>query len=660
LGEELDALPPALRGLSAGDDAARAWIDSLGYIAWWRQMARTFESAPDVDYANSKTRLERLNTTVLNAEADTRLVEFMTEHRADARTLAAVIAKRQKFPEDKFGDVKEAFPVIIASIREFGEYMPLVPGLFDVVIIDEASQVSVAQAFPALLRARQVVVMGDSKQFSNTKSSNASIALNEKYRSDLTSFFRQRVSEDADKLERLSRFDVKCSILDFFQYCANYSVMLRKHFRSYQELISYSSKTFYNGQLQAIKIRSEPLDEVIRFDLVEPGPGETSRGANTAEADFILERLLEFLELDEPPTVGVITPFREQQALLSKRLFGHAEGAAFQDRLKLKVMTFDSCQGEEREVVFYSLVATQTDDALNYVFPVQLEGADESVEEKLKMQRLNVGFSRAQETVWFVLSKPIGAYKGSIGQVLHHYNNLLTQAGQVFGETDPSSPMEARLLDWVTKTQFYQLHREQVEIFPQFPIGDYLRQLDPTYQHPAYKVDFLLVYRSSQGVAHIVLEYDGFEFHFDRRAEINVGNHERYLSEADVERQLTLESYGYRFLRLNRFNLGKDPVQTLSDRLSRLVAELTEDPVAAAVDELQAQAAGLASKDMRVCARCQQIKPLEDFFDAELSSGYGRICAPCKSEQEEARKAARRATRSYASGRRWRWGGRRR
>lgn len=191
----------------------------------------------------------------MNAEVDKRLVSFMENFRSDAKTLAAVIANRQKFPAEKFGSVKESFPVILASIRQFGEYMPLVPDLFDVIVIDEASQVSVAQAFPALLRAKKVVVLGDSKQFSNTKSSNASIALNEKYRSDLEGFFRQRVSQEASMLQRLAKFDVKCSILEFCQLCANYSSMLRKHFRSYQELISYSSKTFYGDQLQAIKIR---------------------------------------------------------------------------------------------------------------------------------------------------------------------------------------------------------------------------------------------------------------------------------------------------------------------------------------------------------------------------------------------------------------------
>ena len=140
--------------------------------------------------------------SVMNAEVDSRLVYFMNNSRADARdSSSSVIANRQKFPEDKFDGVKKSFPVIIASIRQFGEYMPLAPDLFDVVVIDEASQVSVAQAFPALLRAKKVVVLGDSKQFSNTKSSNASIALNEKYRSDLAAlFFASASSQEASML----------------------------------------------------------------------------------------------------------------------------------------------------------------------------------------------------------------------------------------------------------------------------------------------------------------------------------------------------------------------------------------------------------------------------------------------------------------------------
>jgi very-short-patch-repair endonuclease len=597
--------------LEAHERLAEVWFLACQYLHTWIPTSAAFRKAPDFDYVSSKAQLERLNVSVMNGEVDKRLVSFMENFRSDAKTLASVIANRQKFPAEKFGAVKESFPVILASIRQFGEYMPLAPDLFDVIVIDEASQVSVAQAFPALLRAKKIVVLGDSKQFSNTKSSNASIALNEKYRSDLEGFFRQRVSHEASMLQRLAKFDVKCSILDFCQLCANYSTMLRKHFRSYQELISYSSNTFYGDQLQAIKIRGVPLEDVIRFDLVEVGNAKVTKGTNEAEAQFILDRLLDLLEEDEPPTVGVITPFREQQTLLSKKLFGHTRGAEMQDRLRLKVMTFDSCQGEERKIIFYSMVATAKHDSLNYVFPVELVDAQETVEEKLKQQRLNVGFSRAEELVWFVHSKPIDAFKGSIAKALQHYWNLLQKGEVRADQTDPNSPMERSVLDWLQKTAFYQRHRNHIEILPQFPIGQYLRQLDPTYQHPAWRVDFLLTFTTEKGAARIVIEYDGFEFHFQKGKNVNVGNHDRYLLEADIERQLTLESYGYRFLRINRFNLGKDPVETLSEKLEAMVERLLEGPRPGSVDDMQQMASGLATRELKPCSRCNAVKPME-------------------------------------------------
>lgn len=629
-------VPKALLWAESGEALHQVWVASVEFLSCWNAVSTAFARVPVFDYVGTKTKLERLNVANMNSEVDNRLVSFMNNFKADAKTLAQVIANKQKFPADKFGNVKESFPVIISSIRQFGEYMPLAPDIFDVVVIDEASQVSVAQAFPALLRAKKAVVLGDTKQFSNTKSANASNELNDKYRSELEAFFRRQVSSEASMLQRLSKFDVKCSILDFCQLCANYSTMLRKHFRSYQELISFSSQTFYGGQLQAIKIRGVPIDDVIRFDQIETEGKKVTNGTNEAEADFILERLLELLEEETPPTVGVITPFREQQTLLSKKLFGHAKSQDFLQKLRLKIMTFDSCQGEERKIIFYSLVATAEHDRLNYIFPVDIVEAEENVEEKLKLQRLNVGFSRAEEMIWFVLSKPISEYRGSIAKVLNHYNNILQKPAVGPERTDPSSPMEARALDWLQKTAFYQSHHEEIEILPQFPIGDYLRQLDPTYQHPAWRVDFLLTFTTPKGATRIVIEYDGFDHHFQKGKDINVGNHERYMLESDVERQLTLESYGYRFLRINRFNLGKDPVATLSDRLERLVETLLDDSEAESVVGMQKEAKGLADGTLKTCPLCGKNKPIKDFYDDSLKGGegaYGRNCMPCKFEK---------------------------
>ncbi len=608
------------------------------YMLLWRKIARTLASAPAFDYVGSKSRLEQLYTTRMTHEIDRRFVEFVERSRTTAKTLGGVIKARQQFPQDAFEGLKEAFPCIIASIREFAEYVPLKQEIFDVVVIDEASQVSVAQAFPALLRAKKVVVFGDQKQFSNVKSANASIALNQGYLTDLDQYFRVHISSAADKIQRLKQFDVKKSVLEFFDLIANYTDMLRKHFRGYQELISFSSQWFYGGQLQAIKVRGKPIEEVIEFSFVEPSEKtERYKNINTPEAQFILERLRGMVDQEERASVGIITPFREQQQYLTRLIFADAYADRFERDLRLKIMTFDTCQGEERDVIIYSMVATPAHDVLNYVFPVHLENVEERVEEALKVQRLNVGFSRAKEKIHFVLSKRVEQYRGSIGRVLMHYKTLLEDRTMPEAEdTDPKSPMEQRVLDWITKTPFYQRNEERLELFAQFPIGDYLRQLDQTYQHPAYRCDFLLQYRSGEKTINVILEYDGFQEHFTGHKKIHVGNYDAYYRPEDIERQMVLESYGYKFLRINRFNLGRDPVATLSGRLYALIdAAIKEQEDAEVVTKIRDDANDLRDGTAKHCRKCEQVRPKESFFDPKLRAGqggYGQICMDCKTE----------------------------
>ena len=60
--------------------------------------------------------------------------------------------------KQQFSKLKSAFPCIISSVRDFAEYIELDKDMFDLIIIDEASQVSIAQAFPALIRAKKVLI----------------------------------------------------------------------------------------------------------------------------------------------------------------------------------------------------------------------------------------------------------------------------------------------------------------------------------------------------------------------------------------------------------------------------------------------------------------------------------------------------------------------
>jgi len=615
------------------------WLGKAGrYCELGQSIRATMDSAPHFDAVAARSTIETLHAQRMAHEIDGRFLEFADKAHATARSLAGVIRGKKQFPTETFRHLRSAFPCSIASIREFAEYIPLQPDLFDVVIIDEASQVSVAQAFPALLRAKQVVVFGDKKQFSNVKSATASIALNHTYLNDIRAYFQANISRSTEKLERLSQFDVKRSILEFIELVANFSILLKKHFRGYQELISFSSRYFYDNGLQAIKVRGKPLDEVIQLTvLAPPAAGEEARmyrNVNPAECKFIQQCLDDLCDDELVPSVGIITPFREQQQYLTRELFKSGNAATYEDRLKLKIMTFDTCQGEERDLIFYSMVATPGHDVLNYVFPVDLASANDRVEDALKMQRLNVGFSRAKETIHFVLSKPVESYGGSIGRVLQHYRAVLEREASTSDQLDPASPMERSVLEWLLKTPFYQRHQDQVEVRPQFPIGDYLKQLDPYYSHPRYRVDFLLTYTTADDrLFNIVIEYDGFMEHFVEHGKLHEGNFERYYRPEDVERQMILESYGYKFLRINRFNLGKDPVETLSARLYALIDAAQKEEKSGVLETIATQVEGQSDGSWKTCKRCQTLKNLDEFFDHSLqkgAGGYGRICAACK------------------------------
>jgi len=539
-----------------------------------RKLRSSFSELPVLDYASRLEGLERLKTHEMAHLLDGRVLQFAERQRNDARILKDIIRKRKRFPRDLFGSLKEAFPCIIAGIRDYSEYIPLEPELFHLVVIDEASQVSIAQAFPALLRAEKVVVFGDRKQFSNVKSAQARGEINLEWKARLRSTFTNTVGADPTQIERVDKFDIKTSILEFFDHVSNFDIMLRKYFRGYAEHISYSSKYFYKSELQAIRLRTQSIDDTLKFTVLEDdGLIDPIKNTNSREADFIVKQLEEMKGRGDDRSVGIITPHTRQQKLIAERISGHRDREFFLEKLRTKVMTFDTCQGEERDAVFYSMVASPRSDKLWAIFVKDLGQVDLEENGQVKAQRLNVGFSRAKECMHFVLSKRPEDFKGAIGEALAHYASVLKKAPSLPTpeEVDANSPKETEALHWLQQTPFFQEHADQIELHAQFPLGEALRQLDPYYQHPIYKVDFLLLYQDDEGsTAKIIVEYDGFQHHFRDREFVTDSNYDQYYTADDVERQLVMESYGYRFIRLNRFNCADDPVGFLNGELERV------------------------------------------------------------------------------------------
>jgi hypothetical protein len=605
------------------------------YVALTVKINTAFASVPTVHYAHQQSAIQDLVIVEMTYLLDGRVIDFYEQNRATAKALRDIIRSKQRFPKEEFAKLKKAFPCILAGIRDYAEYIPLEPEIFDLLIIDEASQVSIAQAFPALLRAKKILILGDKKQFSNIKAAQARSDTNREYLNSLEGAFKACVSRDLTRLVRLEKFNIKTSILEFFEFISNYHTQLVKHFRGYKEIISYSNHYFYKDSLQVMKIRGKPIDEVLKFTTVNHGGNtELVANSNSAEVDFIIGELKKLKDAKVSLSVGIITPHTDQQKMLIEAISRLPERDYFFSELKLKIMTFDTCQGEERDLIFYSMVATKQDDRLWGVFIKDLDNVDLEEEGRIKAQRLNVGFSRAKECAHFVLSKDLTEYGGSVGEALRHYQSVLAEAKKErdVKEGDSQSQMEPAVLNWFYQTAFWHDNQNRLEMIPQFELGKYLKQLDKTYSHPAYRVDFLLVYRGDDGRDRkFVIEYDGFREHFKDLPGINATKYQDYYNDEDVYRQKVLESYGYDFLRLNRFNVGTNPIAFIDERLRALLKkeELPSPSISSIHDAIEGQQNG----DMKECPKCKTLHSLEDFRDSTLTSGYGRFCKHCKAKR---------------------------
>ena len=601
-----------------------------------------FEAVPEIDYLGAKTKIESLNTQVLADRIDQQLLDYYDNRKNDAATLGKIIREKKKFPVDKFADLQKAFPCIIAGLRDYAEFIPLEREIFDLVVIDEASQVSIAQALPAIIRAKKVLVLGDRHQFGNVKTTNASREINTSYMKDLFKAFAEDYPKAGSEVHaRVDLFDIRHSVLDFIEPISNFDIQLKKHFRSYPEMIGFSSKYFYGNSLQVMKIRGKLLDEVIQFDAVEHDGLLDKRNANEIEAKRIVGHIEQLLEHDPAPSVGVITPHTEQQAHIASLIHDHPRSDEIYSKLRLKVMTFDTCQGEEREIIFYSLVATKEKDRLMYVFPKTLNKDDsEEVDHNLRLQRLNVGLSRGQEKIVFVHSKPLDQYSSALKTALFHYRNELdrAQALPTPDELDASSPMERMVLHWFSQVPIIQELGDNCEIIAQFELGKYMRQLDPSYRHPDYRGDFLIRVSEGDRVHQLVIEYDGFEFHFERgvpAGQINSSTWQSYLTSADLEREKVLESFGVWMIRLNKFNIGKDPVATIDALLRKRLDMLSNGHhphvlVKAVAEKAAEVEEGLKSGDYKRCTKCDRDLPIAMFSAPGNKTGYARYCQDCK------------------------------
>ena len=549
------------------------------------------------------------NQKILQHQADQRFSNLLNYAPDVQRILTAISAGKRISPEQA-GVLLSSLSCVISEPKLISRHFPMEQDMIDLLIIDEASQVSIAESISLMLRAKQTIVFGDELQYGAVGAVNVSRRYSEYYFKDILRDYAddrsvaiseaeqerlaREASEEPDEetaesstlipidpgtREWLKTFSVRTSTLAFAKALQNYSASLNVHFRSFPEIISYSNDVFYRpSQIELVtnRIRTKPIGQVLRFIKVET-KGLSGRNVNLDEIEAIQRDIEATIGSGYKGTIGIICSFKEQQARMEE-LF-RKEMSLYPDLVrehKFTIWFVGEVQGEERDLVYYSFVQDKKlDNAdLRTIYPA-IGGTADNIR-RLKMQRLNVGFSRAKDIMVFVHSMPLGEYSDTrLGDALRHYDKVRNAAHDhyVSDESVFGSPAEKELYALIIQTPFFRKNLDKLRLIAQFEIGKYIRQEYHRYI-PKYRVDFLLTKTDGGKEKSLIIEYDGLEFHTNNPDIVTAHNFDREYLEYDVERQLELESYGYSFLRINKFSLV--PRQKSESRVAVLNEMLEE------------------------------------------------------------------------------------
>ncbi len=248
---------------------------------------------------------------------------------------------------EDFTPLLEAFPCWCVTTFAVSDSLPLKPALFDVAIIDEASQCDIASCLPILFRCKKAVIVGDDKQL-------AHLSFLEKSKEQ--SFMSQY--EIPDKYQLMWKFRTN-SMFDLANYYSSKPVLLDEHFRSYAPIIDFSNKEFYGDRIRIMSQCNN--NDVLELIEVKDGKVDSDITRNMPEVEAIIERLQEIINEDErtnfdgkePVTVGIISPFRGQVELIKKALAQIFSDSVLK-RHKIEVGTAHTFQGDERDIMMLS------------------------------------------------------------------------------------------------------------------------------------------------------------------------------------------------------------------------------------------------------------------------------------------------------------------
>ena len=266
--------------------------------------------------------------------------------------------------------------------------------VYDYLIVDEASQVDLATGILAFSCARNIVIVGDSKQLPNVLTESdirTSDAIWQKY--------------SLDERYRFSTHSLLSSALEIWWDAP--VTLLREHYRCHPKIINFCNQKFYHGQLL---VMTKDCNEPDVLTMYRTTAGNHARGhLNQRQIDVIQQEVLPQLSQKDYQSIGIITPYRDQVEAIRKQL-----GDAYE------VDTVHKFQGREKDAI----ILTSVDNVIT-------DFVDDP-------HMLNVAVSRAVHSLVVVTSQDSRNDQTNYGDLMRYieYNNFEVIQSQIYSVFD--------------------------------------------------------------------------------------------------------------------------------------------------------------------------------------------------------------------------------
>jgi very-short-patch-repair endonuclease len=487
------------------DQRLQAELDDLE----WRLRQVTADLAAEHAWLHCLTRMRQEQRQALQA--------YKANIGALGRGTGRYAPRYRRAAREAMAIAQDAVPAWVMPLAQVAETIPPRPDSFDVIIVDEASQVGIEALF-LLWLAPRVIIVGDDKQ----------CAPGTMRREEWQKIF-DRLDTHLPNVPSAFRsgFEPQSNLYELLSARFPQVIRLTEHFRCMPEIIGWSSKQFYDNRLIPLRQfgtdRLDPLQVVFVEGAYTEGRDTNIR--NPIEAKHIIERLHELLDdpAYEDKTIGVVALQGTGQARLIETMIVESIDPAIREQRDLQVGTPPQFQGDQRDVVLLSMVITTPGRALT---------------SRDDQRRFNVAASRARDQMLLFTSvRPDQLKSNDLRRSLLGYmQNPPSWQEPPPRLDDVQEDIRQRPFDSLFEQRvFLRLRQRGYHVMPQYPVN-------------GRRIDLVVVGAGGR----LAVECDGRAWHTspDQVKE-------------DLERERELRRLGWRFWRIRESEFCFDPDRAL-------------------------------------------------------------------------------------------------